>query len=187
MAPKRRSRSGGALERQRPHDAVVVKGWTMLAHPLFLDAMERLTSASERERKASPKGPPGANTKLLAHILDLAFDKIPSDPGAAQFRHGGTLGSDRRYWFRAKTGGGRYRLFYRFHSAAKIIILAWVNDEETLRAYESKSDAYLVFAGMLESGNPPDDWNHLLSTVENPRTLKRLRELFERRPSPRGP
>ena len=42
-------------------------------------------------------------------------------------------------------------------------MFAWVNDEDTKRAYESSDDAYRVFRRMLESGRPPDDWNQLLS------------------------
>lgn len=42
-------------------------------------------------------------------------------------------------------------------------MLAWVNDEDTKRAYESSDDAYRVFRKMLESGHPPDDWSQLLT------------------------
>lgn len=41
-------------------------------------------------------------------------------------------------------------------------MLAWVNDEDSKRAYESGDDAYRVFRKMLEGGNPPDDWEGLL-------------------------
>ena len=110
--------------------AVVVDGWTILAHPLFLDQMERLVSVVEGERASKPNAPLSGNAKLLGHLLDLAFVKIPRDPGIAAYRHGGAL-ADRRHWFRGKTGGGRYRLFYRYDSKARIIIYAWVNDEDS--------------------------------------------------------
>ena len=45
-----------------------------------------------------------------------------------------------------------------FDSKSRIIIYAWVNDENTLRSAGSRSDPYAVFQGMLERGNPPDDW-----------------------------
>lgn len=71
------------------------------------------------------------------------------------------MGDEYKHWFRAKFFQ-RYRLFFRFHRTARVIVLAWVNDDETLRAYESKSDAYRVFARMLDDGNPPHDWDSLL-------------------------
>jgi hypothetical protein len=36
-----------------------------------------------------------------------------------------------------------------------VIVFAWVNDEDTKRAYESSDDAYRVFRKMLKSGHPP--------------------------------
>ncbi|HSP32639.1 MAG TPA: type II toxin-antitoxin system YhaV family toxin, partial [Halomonas sp.] len=45
--------------------------------------------------------------------------------------------------------------------ASKIIIYAWVNDEATKRAYDSKHDAYGVFQKMLSKGNPPGSWKAL--------------------------
>ena len=80
-------------------------GWTILAHPLFLDQIERLVAAAEAEASGLTRLP-GPNAKLLAHLLDLAFDKIPRDPGNTAFRQGGTLGDDRKHWFRGKTGNG---------------------------------------------------------------------------------
>jgi toxin YhaV len=44
-----------------------------------------------------------------------------------------------------------------------VIVFAWVNDEDTKRAYESADDAYRVFRRMLDSGRPPSDWGQLLS------------------------
>jgi toxin YhaV len=51
----------------------------------------------------------------------------------------------------------------RYHAQSKIIVLAWVNDKDTKRAYESSHDVYRVFRQMLEGGNPPNDWDGLLA------------------------
>lgn len=161
--------------------AVRVNGWTVLGHALFLDQMERLVSAVEAERTEDPAAPPSGNAKLLAHLLDLAFEKIPGDPGSSAFRHGGTLGDDRKHWFRGKTGNGRYRLFYRYHSGARIIVLAWVNDEQSLRTYGAETDAYAVFASMLASGNPPDDWESLVKAARGKKNVARVKVLSQRR------
>lgn len=48
----------------------------------------------------------------------------------------------------------------------KIIILVWVNDEDTLRTYGSKKDAYQVFLKMLNNGYPPNGWKDLLKDAE---------------------
>ena len=146
-----------------------------MAHPLFLEQIEKLTAAAEAEREGDRTSPPGPNAKLLAHLLDLAFEKIPQDPGNAAYRHGGTLGESRRHWFRGKTGNGRYRLFYRFQSAVRIIVYAWVNDENSLRTYGSNTDAYAVFAAMLDDGNPPDDWDELVNRAKRADTFRRLK------------
>ncbi len=181
-----RQRRGSS--RQPPQEQVVqVNGWTILAHALFLDQIERLVAAVGADRTADPKAPPSGNAKLLANLLDLAFNKIPADPGNPAFRHGGTLGANTRHWFRAKTGNGRYRLFYRFHSAAKIIVLVWVNDEQSLRTYGSKRDAYAVFASMLRSGDPPDDWDALVRAAREPKNAARAKALLTSRKQHRKP
>ena len=74
----------------------------------------------------------------------------------AEYRQGGTLDDDRKHWFRAKFFQ-QYRLLFRYHATAKMIVYAWVNGDDTKRAYESGDDAYRVFRKMLESGHPPDD------------------------------
>jgi toxin YhaV len=143
---------------------LVVHGWTLFPHPLLLDQLERLRDATLDERRRSRMGPPGPNEKLLAHLFDLILDKIPQNPGSKAFRQDDSLGEG--HWFRGKTGNGRYRLFFRFDSRAKIIIYAWVNNAETLRTFGATTDAYAVFAGMLDRGNPPDDWPSLLAAAQ---------------------
>lgn len=61
---------------------------------------------------------------------------IPHDPNAPEYRLGHTLGPEHTHWRRGKTGGGRYRLFFRFRSDARLIVFAWLNDEESLRDWE---------------------------------------------------
>lgn len=141
-------------------------GWELFAHPLFLDQFEKLMAAVERLREKDPRGwRKSANTKLLAALHKLVFETIPEDPTRPEYRQGETLGRDRKHWFRAKFGGGRFRLFFRYSTSARVIIFAWVNDETTLRTYGSKTDAYAVFRKMLDKGNPPDDWASLVKAV----------------------
>ena len=145
---------------------MVVGGWMIFAHPLLLDQLERATAAVEAAKAADPEGYRGtAQAKLLAALRTLLFDTIPADPTRPEYRQGRTLGAARTHWFRAKFGQGRFRLFFRFDSRARVIIFAWVNDERTLRTYGSTTDAYRVFRGMLDKGDPPDDWATLLATA----------------------
>jgi len=142
---------------------LAVNGWTIFAHPLFLDQIEALAQQVEGLKQKDPGGFTKKNaTKRLAAITKLAFEVIPQDPTRPDYRQGNTLGGDHKHWFRAKFYQ-QYRLFFRYHAQSKVIVYAWVNDEDAKRAYESSDDAYRVFRKMLESGHPPDDWEQLLS------------------------
>ncbi len=152
-------------------------GWQIFAHPLFLDQLQRLVGAVEEERKKNPVAfQSSPNAKVLVAIRDLVFVKVPADPTLPEYRQGNTLGVERRHWFRAKFGNQRFRLFFRFSSKSKVIVFAWVNDQETLRTYGSKTDAYAVFRSMLAKGHPPDDWAALFHAAES--AQDRFRRLF---------
>lgn len=141
---------------------LVIHGWTVFAHPLFLAQLEALAQQVEAFKQKDPVGYVKKNaSKRLAAINKLAFEVIPQDPARPEYRQGNALGNDHKHWFRAKFFQ-QYRLFFRYHAPSKVIVLAWVNDEDTKRAYESDDDAYQVFRRMLESGHPPDDWKQLL-------------------------
>jgi toxin YhaV len=145
---------------------LAIHGWTVFAHPLFMAQVEALAWQVEALKQKDPAGYLKKNaTKRLAAIAKLAFDVIPQDPARAEYREGATLGAERKHWFRAKFLQ-QYRLFFRYHAGAKMIVYAWVNDDDTKRANESSDDAYRVFRKMLESGPPPDDWDQLLSQAE---------------------
>jgi len=150
-------------------------GWTLFAHPLFLDQLERLTAAAERTRRANPRGwKSNANVRLLAILRDLLLDTVPRDPLSPECRQGNTLGTANRHWFRAKFGANRFGLFFRVDSASRIIVYGWVNDRDTLRKAGSANDPYAVFAGMPARGNPPGDWVALLAAASAPDAAVRL-------------
>ena len=154
---------------------LLLHGWRVHAHPLFLDQVERLVAAAERTRQADPDRWQGkADAKLLAALRALILDRIPREPLAPEFRQGDTLGRTHRHWFRAKFGGNRFRLFFRAGSRARVIVYTWVNDRDTLREAGATSDPYAVFAGMLASGNPPGDWPALLAAVAAPEVVRRF-------------
>ena len=145
---------------------LLIHGWTVFAHPLFLAQIEALAQQVEACKQQDPVGYVKKNaSKRLTAITRLAFDVIPQDPTRPEYRQGHTLGDEHKHWFRAKFFQ-QYRLFFRYHAPSKMIVLAWVNDETSRRAYESSDDAYRVFRKMLTSGHPPDDWNQLLAEAQ---------------------
>jgi toxin YhaV len=145
---------------------LLIHGWTVFAHPLFLAQLESLAAQVELLKAKDPVGYVNKNaTKRLAAIAKLAFDVIPQDPTKPEYRQGHTLGGDHKHWFRASFFQ-QYRLFFRYHAPSQVIVLAWVNDEDTKRAYDSGDDAYRVFRKMLASGQPPDDWDQLLKEAQ---------------------
>lgn len=140
---------------------LVINGWTILAHPLFLEQLEELAAQVEDLRLRDPQGyGKKSATKRLAAIYKLAFHDIPQDPTNSKYRQDNALGDKNKHWFRAKFFQ-QHRLFFRYHQKHRIILLVWINDESTKRAYESDMDAYKVFRKMLDSGNPPDSWDDL--------------------------
>jgi toxin YhaV len=143
-------------------EPVQAHGWLLYQHPLFAEQLSKLQAQVEKLKAKHPQDYKNKNaTKRLAAIEALIFDIIPQDPSREEYRQGQSLGTAHKHWFRAKFFQ-QYRLFFRYHAASKIIVYAWVNDENTKRAYESADDAYRVFSKMLGKGHPPDDWEALL-------------------------
>lgn len=136
------------------------KTWKVFEHPCFVAQLRALRDevVALKEKYADDYQSKPA-TKLLAAI-NKARREISADPTQMKFRLGDTLGAGFKHWFRAKFLG-QYRLFFRYSQRERVIILAWVNDSTTKRAYGHKRDAYSVFRDMLVSGYPPDDWETL--------------------------
>lgn len=147
---------------------MIVNGWTLLFHDALIGQLDTLAAAAERTRKADPKNfSSNANVKLLSAIAKLMLEVVPADPSRPEYRQGNTLGTAYRHWFRIKFQG-RFRLFFRYDSRARLIIYACVNDETTLRQSGGKRDPYEVFRRMLESGDPPNDWPALVKRANVP-------------------
>ncbi|MFU2489484.1 type II toxin-antitoxin system YhaV family toxin [Thauera sp. WH-1] len=164
------------MTRSKP-EPLVIHGWTVFAHPLFLAQLDALAQQVEVLKGKDPAGYVKKNaSKRLAAITRLAFDIIPQDPTRSEYRQGSTLGGEHRHWFRAKFFQ-QYRLFFRYHAPTRLIVFAWVNDEDTKRAYERGDDAYRVFRRMLEGGHPPDDWDQLLAEARA--EMQRLHRFVE--------
>lgn len=113
---------------------LLINGWNIFAHPLFLSQVEELTIQVEHLQQKDSQNYRSKNAaKRLAAIVKLAFEVIPQDPNRSEYRQGNTLGDEYKHWFRAKFFQ-QYRLFFRFQMESKIIIFTWVNDEDSKRA-----------------------------------------------------
>ena len=124
---------------------LVINGWNIFGHSLFLNQVETLIEQVESIRQRNPINYKKKNaTKRLAAILEIAFEIIPQNPALPEYRQGTTLGNAHRHWFRAKFFQ-RYHLFFRYHMESKVIVYTWVTDKSAKRAYNSKTDAYRTF------------------------------------------
>lgn len=149
-------------------------GWRLYVHPAFSETFDALVAEVARLRSVEPERYTlHPKAKLLRRLVDLIESEIPRNPGAAEFSLGNTLGPAHRHWRRAKFLS-RFRLFFRYSSTARVIVYAWVNDENTLRKAGGRSDPYSVFGRLLRRGHPPDDWNALMQEAAS----------FERPPDP---
>jgi toxin YhaV len=138
-------------------------GWLLLYHECIVGQLRKLDAAAERARQKDPKGfESNANVRLVRAIGHLILDVVPGDPARPEYRQGNTLGAAYRHWRRAKIAR-RFRVFFRYDSRSRIIVFAWLNDEQTLRSAGSSSDPYAVFRKMLERGDPPDDSSELVA------------------------
>jgi len=116
-------------------------GWTLLFHDCVIEQLQKLHAAARRAQERDPKSfQSSANAKLFRALSHAILDAVPADPGSDEYRQGHTLGPAHRRWRRIKIGR-RFRLFFRYDSAVRVIVYAWVNDEQTLRSSASTSDA----------------------------------------------
>jgi len=154
---------------------LIINGWTLYAHPLFLAQLNKRIDAviadKAKDKYSYTKKP---NAKILKAISEIIFSHIPADPTLPRYRQGDTLGDDYKHWFRDKFFQ-QFRLFFRYDGNAKIIIYGWINDEKSLRAYGSKTDAYAVFSDMLRDSNPPNSWDALVTACRT----EAAKEVFE--------
>jgi toxin YhaV len=139
------------------------KDWFLLGHFEFLSQLEKYREANrEVQRKLGADSVHTQQAQRLKALTLATWTRIPSDPSNPEFRLGNALGKEHTHWFRDKFLQ-QFRIFFRYSSKSEIIAYGWVNDNESLRSYESKTDAYLVFKIMLESGRVPNNWDELIA------------------------
>lgn len=133
-------------------------GWKLLYHPVFGDRYAQLR-ARARELKASPASEFATHpdVKLVAAIRRAVLGIIPEDPNRPDF----WLSADLAAFRRVKGYGlpDRYRLYYVFSSAARTVIILYLNDSASLRKDAAKTDPYQVFARLVRSGSIGKDFD----------------------------
>jgi toxin YhaV len=142
-----------------------VNGWNLYQFTPFSEQIKELTRHVMELSKNDPHGyRQHPKTKLLASVFHSMKTTVPANPDDPVFRLGSTLGKQHTHWRRVKKGlPQRYRLFFRFSSTPiRVIIYAYLNDENTLRKEGSKTDVYEVFRRKLERGEVPSSINELL-------------------------
>lgn len=143
---------------------MVVNGWSLFYFKLFAEILHRLEQDVTELARKDPDGfIHHEKAKLLKSVHNSITKDVPTNPNDAKFRLGKTLGDRFTDWRRVKRGlPPRYRLFFKFTSAQRKIIYAWLNDEHTLRKDGSKTDVYEVFKKMLQRGGVPNSIEDLL-------------------------
>ena len=113
-------------------------GWTLLFHDNLIEQMMKLCAAVLRAQEDDPHGfGSNANDKFFRALVQLIQNVVPSNPARDEYRQSNTMRPVYRHWRRAKLGR-RYRLFFRYDSKAKVLVYAWINDEQTLRSSGSQ-------------------------------------------------
>lgn len=142
---------------------MVFNGWDVRCHPNFAEILTTLYNVVSDLKNKDPEGYRNhPKARLLSRVYKIITEEIPSDPFHPRYLQGNTLGPNYREWKRAKFE--RYRLFFKYSSNSKLIIDAWLNDDDTLRKSGSTTDPYKVFKRMLERKVMQDDFALLESS-----------------------
>jgi len=149
---------------------MVVNGWTLFYFRLFADLLQRLEQDVTKLARNDPEGfVHHEKAKLLKMVHDSITKDVPTNPNDSKFRLGKALSDRFTDWRRVKRGlPPRYRLFFKFTSAQRNIIYAWLNNEHTLRKEGAKTDVYEVFKKMLNRGEVPNSIEDLLRGATSP-------------------
>jgi len=142
----------------------MANSWGLLYFKAFDEQIDELTNEVVHLREIDPynyKNHP--KTKLLAKVVTNIRKRVLVNPLDPQFNLGKTLGKTFTCYKRIKEGlPDRYRVFFRFKSSSKTVVIIWMNNEFSLRKAGSKTDVYNVFLKMLVRGEVPAKWKSLI-------------------------
>jgi mRNA-degrading endonuclease RelE of RelBE toxin-antitoxin system len=101
--------------------------------PWLQDEVRRLENGSVDEKQRH-RNIPDAIAKVMAN---------PANP---------ILNKDLPENYKAVNVLGQYRLFFKILNAEQVVYFVWINNEDSIHAYENPDDCYRVFRGMVERG-----------------------------------
>jgi toxin YhaV len=99
---------------------LVVKGWSIVAHPKWLEKFS-LWIATVDERRAPDRAQP------LAALTRLAFGTIPENPLRPEYRAPAATCDADGHWHAAEYWP-QSRLFFRCDPDARLLIYAWFEE-----------------------------------------------------------
>ena len=150
-----------------------INGWVFYWHQLFKNHnmysfsgyLMELLEAVEKLQKDDPQNFHHHHTYKFFEQIDSSINnRIAPDPTNKEFLLGNTLGKKHRCWKRVKHAlPPRYRLFFRYQTTPKEVVLVWLNNSRCLRKEGAKTDVYTVFAKMLKKGTVPNSIETLIS------------------------
>lgn len=99
---------------------LIVKGWSIVAHPKWLEKFESwIESVDER---------PALNrTRPLAALTRLSFETLPENPLRSEYRAPTASGDEDGHWYCAEYWP-QARLFFRCDPGARLLIYAWFEE-----------------------------------------------------------
>lgn len=105
---------------------MVVNGWKLVFHPCLVAQARRLVALGTEEGRRNATDPDPdreAYRLLLAALSHAIYVAVPRDPGAPEFRLSADFGPGLGKWRRVRFAG-RFRLFFRYDSRARVIFYA---------------------------------------------------------------
>jgi toxin YhaV len=146
-------------------EPVVCNGWEIYYYlPLFgkqfndlaidvelLSEKVDLGTLAAKDFETHPK------VKLLATLIKLTTEVIPSDPLARRF----ALRAELKNYSRVKNLGlsARYRLFFKVFADSNRIVIIWLGYP---RKEFAKDDCYEIFSKRVASGDIPNSFDELI-------------------------
>ncbi len=114
-------------------------GWTLLFHDRVIEQLRGLQARAECAKQDDRQGCEGyANLGLFHTLSRLILEVVPSNPSRDAYVPDNMQGQIGGHWRRVEIGRS-FQLFFRYDSKARVIVFAWIHEEQALWSAVSKS------------------------------------------------